>query len=338
MKKNVLFIFSILWIGILFIAYSQFDNTKLNVSVSKSENHFVWFPEKNEDNISNVANRYNFGIIGGDEKMLFFQSFSKSNNTEYSLYSYNLINHSVEELSADCYGMINVTNNSVYYIGYEKKGVFRYDSANRSSKLIYSGDVRNLLATKAYLYLIDSKNVLLRMDLSGNNIKVIMKEVSPHYLDCNNGYLYFSQFVKSQVDTYNLYKSAIVDKIKITQIYSNIPYPIKYWDNKILFKDLNGVYLLNLEIVKKINLNINSESCISVNGNGIFLTNTDRDGYTELKVYDLNTSKTYNLTPTHYNLIYFINDKIYMVNVANFKAEVVDFTNPDYIHPVRLEL
>lgn len=331
MKKNLYLIF----IPLLLIVIGCSTTSNINKNMIDS-NQFTWLPEKNELGLSNTANRYGLGIIDGDGKTLYYQSVSRNGDTIYSLFSYDLKNDLTEEVSLDCYGMINVTDDSVYYIGYETKGVYRFDRINKRSKLIYSGDIKNLLVQEKYIFIIDSNNELIRLNRNGNNKEIIMKEVLPQYLDYNDGCIYF--FLNINNNEYKLFKSTITDKIQNTQKYDIIGYPIKYWNNNILYKDVNGIYLINIVTKEKFSLQIDVGSHISVNGNGIFFTQTDKDGYTELKVYDLNTSKIFNLTPTHFSSIYFINNEIYVVDIVNFKAEVIDLTNPSYIHTVKIDL
>lgn len=330
MKKFLFIIFTISFVLIIGCAQNSTNSEKKLTS-----NQFTWIPENTVIGLSNAANRYYYGIIDGDDKTLYYQSISNSGITDYALFSYNIKNNYIQELAPDCYGMINFANDSVYYIGYETKGVYQYDCTSRNSKLIYSDDIKNLLVVEKYIYIINSKNELIRFDMNGNNKELIMKDVLSQYLDYSDGFVYYAQIINISDNNYSLFKGKVSDSIQNIKVYDNIDYPIKYWDENILCRDINGIYLMNN---KKIYLDIDDASNISVNGNGIFFTQTDKDGYTELKVYDLNTSKIFNLTPTHFSSIYFINNEIYVVDIVNFKAEVIDLTNPSYIHTVKIDL
>lgn len=292
---------------------------------------FTWQPDLGHDYGSDVANRSASGILDGDGSTLYFQAPNGSNGPLYSLYALNEATGEIEELVADCYGMINVIGDAVFYIGEVDQGVFRYDLRSKSASKLYDGVVQNLLATKDYVYMVNGANELVQITLASGEKTKVSDSVARHYLEYVDGYVYFAQLNPDEMNC-NVCKVADGSPEKVSKVYDNIAYPMDMVGTRVLYSDDTGVHLIDV--------NTKKESTVygreiragipAANGNGVFYATTDDEGYAELSVFDVNSGKTSMLMPVHGGTIYFVDGEIFLVNPVNFDIErvILDANDP----------
>lgn len=292
---------------------------------------FVWRPTKDPGFGSDVANREAFGMVDGDERTLYFQATNEAGSALYSLCSVDVSTGVMEKLTNDCYGMINVLGNYVFYRGYENKGVFRYDVTKDSVKQLYSGEVENLLTAQRHVYFIDGAYRLCQIGVDGGRVTVAAEGLLPDYLQESEGSLYFALSTSNGVrcEIRKIVVGAPEDVVSVCELDGQ---PMDWLGTQVLFGDSAGVHLKDVKngAQTDVFLKGNGATLAAANGNGVFYTTTDADGFTELWVMDLERERTINLMPVHCTAVYFIGGEIYLADPVNlgFERVILDGDDP----------
>lgn len=280
---------------------------------------FIWNPVQSSSFGSDACNRLGFGIIDIKDGIYYYQS-ECNEDCLYALYSYDSKTGEKRLLANDCYGMINASDKSLFYIGYMEKGLYRYDYAMDTSEKIYSGDVANIVSAENHIYFITGDNVLYQIDPYSGDRSMIMENVASDYLDLVGNVVYFARLNDNQL--FDLYRVNVGAPQGAKCILESIPYPIKNLGKDIVCRDSDDVFLVNIENgAQSTVISDCKESFVAANGNGIFYTQTDSDGYSEISAYNMDTGKISNLMPVHCTTIYFMDNELYLVDIVNFKVE-----------------
>lgn len=292
-------------------------------SSGAEETEFIWRPDIGTGTGSDVANRRAFGIIDGEGEILYFQGTATNGSSAYALYSCDEESHQIKKLAPDCYGMVNVAADAVFYTGYETKGIFCYVRATGEVKELYLGDVNNLVQSGDLLYFIDGDNSLRSLHVDGGIAIEHCKNVSPNYLEVVGQYLYFSKTSNSDNSTEIYRFRCNTDGLQMID-QQTLASPLKYLGKQMLWSNSNEVYLTNeggtMSTVFEYDGGL---AFAAANGSAVFYTRVDEDGFAELFAYDLETGKTFNLMPVHCASVCFIGSSLYLVNVENLNIERV---------------
>jgi hypothetical protein len=292
---------------------------------------FVWRPDAGQKYGSDVSGRRAFGIVDGDDGTLFFQAPNGREGPLYSLYSLDGLTNEAQELVVDCYGMVNVSPDSVFYRGYDTQGVFCYDRRSGSVARLYDGVVENLLATKEYLYMVSSDNGLYQMDLGGGGLTKVSDGVAASYLESVDGLVYFAQMDPDERNC-RLCKMEVGFPDSVASVCEGIPHPLKVLGTQVLYSSDEGVYLRDCDTREEVTVCSRGGGAgpPAASGNGIFYVKRDADGYAELCVFDLDTRRTSTLMPVHCGTVYFLDGEILLVNVTDlgFERVVLNAADP----------
>lgn len=292
---------------------------------------FVWQPAYPAPYGADTANCGAYGMADARNGAIYFQHYPY--NTLCSLGAQGQI----QELAEDCGGMINASDDAVYYIGDEEKGIFRFDYENGGVTKLRDGTVDNMITTKEFIFFF-TENTLYRMKKDGSNCISVLENLRWTYLDVVGETVYVSRRINDDpycLNGYSLFAVDINDPEKVTVVKEAMPVPVQHLGDKILCRNLNGIYLLEAEgdgrtavFEEKDANNVHA----AANGNAVFCAWLREDNYIEMRVFDIEAEKMSEPFPVHNTTIYFMENEAYTVNPGDrFQLERIILA-PEYFH------
>ncbi len=292
---------------------------------------FVWRPDAKQGYGSDVANRRAYGNLDGGDGMLYFRAYNGRESPLCSLFSLDEATGETKELADDCYGMVNLAGDCVFYIGEVSEGVFCYNTQTRQVTQVYEGPVLNLLATRDYVYIISQALELLELERGSGAIREVMKGVWYQYLEAIQGAVYFAQMMPDEMHC-RLYRIPPGAPGGADPVYDGVACPLKVMGTRVLCGGSESAELLDMDSGQKVSLYRwdSGAGLPAANGNGVFHVTIDDQGYAELSVFDLERETTSTLMPVHGGAVYFVDGEMYLVSPANLDIErvILDPSDP----------
>ncbi len=293
---------------------------------------FVWHPEVSEGYGSHAANRCADGIIDGKEGLLYYQGVNPDGDSSLGVYVLDEKTKSTVKLADDCFGMINVAPPHVFYRGYPNGWLYRYTLSTGEVRCLYAkDDVWNILAIRESVYFIDRNHNLRWVSQEGGKSTIVASGVAGHYLEHRDGYVHFGRMNKDAAHC-DLYRVQADSSGEVDLVCRDVGYIMGIGGTKVLYGDEEGVRLRDRDTgtTDTVFLKGNGALLAAMNGNGVFYVTRDREGYSELKVFDVETKRTITLMPVHCATVSFANDNVYLVSITGlgFERAVLDTDNP----------
>jgi len=228
--------------------------------------------------------------------------------------------------------MVNVSSPYIFYRGYPKGWLFRYTLTTNEVRCLYSGDdVWNVLTAGKSVYFIDRNYNLRRIDQGGGKSAIVATDVAGHYLEYLNGYVYFGR-MNGDAANCDLHRVKVDSNGQAESVCEDVGYIMGCVGTKVLYGDDEGVQLRDWITGEKdtVFLKGNGALLAAMNGNGVFYVTRDREGYSELRVFDVDTKTTSVLMPVHCATVSFVDDSLYLVSATDlgFERAVLDAENP----------
>jgi hypothetical protein len=275
-----------------------------------------WIPEPYEMG-AHQANLNLGGVLAGSSDRLYF----KAGDNE--LYASGFDGSGRKKVADDCFGMINVTADAVFFVGAAGGNIYHCSLDGKDRRCIFTGEVDALLTLDSMVYFI-GEGKLCRMDQDGTGLCTIVSGVSWGFLGYHEGFLYF-YLGENELDHElcavalgsSEYK-AVARKgftadgfiSEDTFIYLG-PYEVGTFD---------AVSQQKTMIVKDAKLVSHA-----LNGNRLFYVLMSNDEEAFLYAYDLMQKKTACLGTVHPGSICFAGSKIYLVGQGDMAVESVGF-------------
>ena len=299
---------------------------------AETVNKLAWQPMDNATENADAANRRACGIIDMYDGIYYYQGYGDS-ECLYALLSYDPVADVTELLVEDCYGMINATSRGIFYIGYEDKGLFRYDVEEKSSEKICSASISNVVISRQYAYYITGGKKLYKVDLESEVISSVdLKNVSPGFLDIFDGYVYYSKLKSDR--KHDLYKVNDDGVHEPECIIEDIEMPISYDGEKVICKNNSSIVMYSVDDGEEVSITEDKEIfSAAVNNNYVFYIEIDDTGYSELNelnAVNLDTGEHTSVVTVHGDAVYFINGELYTINTVTLTVEKVDLSQNDY--------
>jgi hypothetical protein len=301
-------------------------------SSNLAQEPFRWRPDAGDEYGSHAANRCADGIIDGEDGVLYYQGVNPDGDIPYGLYTFDEKTKTTAKLTDNCFGMVNVSGPYVFYRGYPNGWLFRYTLSTNEVKCLYSrDDVWNVLTTKDSVYFIDRHHNLRRLAKKDGQSAIVAAGVAGHYLEYLSGHVYFGRLNpdEARCDLYRVEADSIG---QVESVCKDVGYLMGCVGTKVLFGDDEGVQLRDWKTGKKdtVFLKGNGALLAAVNGNGVFYVTRDPDGYSELRVFDVETRRTSVLMPVHCGTVSFVDGSLYLVGVTDlaFERALLDAENP----------
>lgn len=295
------------------------------------EEPFVWEPADLAPYGADTANRSAFGMADARDGVIYFQNYP------YETLCAIDAQGEIQVLAEDCHGMINASDDALYYIGDEEKGIFRFDYETGAVAKLWDGTADNMVTTKNYVFFF-AENTLYRMEKDGSNRIPVMEDLRWSYLDVVGETVYVSRRIDDDPYCANAYSLFAIDvnvPDAITVAKEAMPSPVQHLGDRILCRNLNGLYLLEAEgDGRTVVLEEDDVSNVraAANGNAVFCVWLLEDNYTQMRIYDIGTGRMSEPFPVHNAAIYFMDSKAYTVNTGDrFQLEQV-VPEPGYQH------
>ncbi len=253
-------------------------------SLVPEEEPFVWEPADLAPYGADAVNCGAFGMADARDGVIYFQ-----NILDYTLCSIDA-QREVQVLAEDCNGLINASDDALYYIGHEEKGIFRFDYETGAVTKLRDGTVANMITTKEFVFFF-VENTLHRMEKDGSNCISVLENLRWNYLDVVGETVYVSRRINDDPYCSNAYSLFAIDvdaPEHVMVVKEAMPTPVQHLGDKILCRNLNGLYLLEAEgdgrtaVFEEENAN---NVRAAANGNAVFCTWLREDNYIEAWVY-----------------------------------------------------
>ena len=200
------------------------------------EEPFVWEPADLAPYGADTAN----GMADARDGVIYFQNYP------YETLCAIDAQGEIQVLAEDCHGLINASDDALYYIGYEEKGIFRFDYETGVVTKLWDGAIANMVTTKEYVFFF-AENTLHRMRKDGSNCIPVMEDLRWSYLDVVGEMVYVSRRIDDDPYCSNAYSLFAIDvnaPDAITVAKEAMPSPVQHLGDRILCRNLNGLYLL----------------------------------------------------------------------------------------------
>jgi hypothetical protein len=241
---------------------------------------FQWHPDAGSPYGADAASRRALGIVDGYNGTLFFRAPSADASGSYSLWSLDEQTQERREMAPDCGGMINASADAVYYVGKDGKDVYRFDLKTTKASVVLSGDFQTMLSVKGHLLYVKSDGMLYTALVSAQtgDKALVVENAVPEYVECIGDYVYFAQLKPGGGST--LLRMTVGSPGELTTIRDVRGYPLKYLGTRVLCRDGETVYLVDLDIGKEtvVTSDEGTLSSAAANGNGVFYIKTDSAG------------------------------------------------------------